>query len=255
MPPLAERAIAVQNVTTYAAHPVAEFTFALLLTVARNIYPAYNRLREGGVFSTRGLGGFNLSGKTLGVLGTGRIGRTVIGIARGFGMRIIATDAKPDTAFAVANEVTYVPFDELLAQSDIITIHVPALPETFHMLGAAEFARMKKGVVVINTARGDVIDTRALVAAVRNGTVRGAGLDVLEQERALTDEPGALVGSAAETDFSVLTANHILIDMPNVIVTPHIAYETTEAIQEISRVTAETISAFGAGTLEHSLTT
>jgi len=243
----ASKGIKAGNVTTYAAHPVAEFTFALMLAVTRRIYPAYERLREGTAFDTRGLGGFNLYGKTLGVLGTGRIGRNVIGIGKGFGMRVLAYDPKPDTALAAGDGFTYADADDVIAQADIITLHMPYLPATHHFLNKERFAKMKKGVIIVNTARGEVMDTHALVAALRDGTVWGAGLDVLEQERELKEEVEALTTDKPGVDYELLTANHILIDMPNVVVTPHIAFETAEAMEEISRVTAETISNFIAG--------
>lgn len=241
------KGIRAGNVTTYAAHPVAEFTFALMLAVMRRIYPAYERLREGTQFDVRGLGGFNLYGKTLGVLGTGRIGRNVIAIAKGFGMRILAYDPKPDTALAAGDGFSYAAADDVISQADVITLHMPYVPDTHHFLNAERFGKMKKGVVIINTARGEVMDTHALVAALRDGTVWGAGLDVLEEERNLKEEVDALVTDKPDVDYELLTANHILIDMPNVVVTPHIAFETAEAMQEIARVTAETITNFIAG--------
>jgi D-lactate dehydrogenase len=238
--------IKVNNVTTYAAHPVAEFTFALLLAVMRKIVPACNQLREGTDFEQRGLMGFNLFSKTIGVIGTGRIGRNVIGIAKGFGMNPIAYDTMSDAAFATESNFQYVSLDELLAQSDVITLHVPYMKETHHLIGAAQFTKMKKGVVIINTARGEIMDTTSLVAALRDGTVWGAGLDVLEEERELKEE-GEMLTTDKNVDYRILAADHHLIDLPNVIVTPHIAFETHEAMEEINRVTAETISNFIAG--------
>ncbi len=242
------KGIHVANVTTYAAHPVAEFTFALLLTVTRRIYPAYNQLREGTDYDIRGLKGFNLFGKTIGIAGTGRIGRNVVTIARGFGMHVLAFDTMPDAAFAAQQGFEYVPFDRLIAESDIVSLHVPYTKETHHLLNGAMFAKMKKGAILINTARGELIDTHALVAAVQDGTVWGAGLDVLEEERAFKEERGAVAANKEGIDYRLLTANHILIDMPNVIVTPHIAFETAEAMQEIERVTAKSITDFILGT-------
>ncbi len=242
------KGIPVVNVTTYAAHPVAEFTFALLLCVTRRIYHAYNQLREGTDYDIRGLGGFNLFGKTIGVAGTGRIGRNVVTIARGFGMNVIAFDAAPDAAFAAEQGFEYVPLDQLVSQSDIISVHVPYNKETHHLFNAEMFAQMKKGVILINTARGEIIDTHALVAALQDGTIWGAGLDVLEEERAFKEERAAVAGNKEGIDYRLLTANHILIDMPNVIVTPHIAFETAEAMQEIRRVTAKAITDFINGT-------
>lgn len=241
------KGIAVGNVTTYASHPVAEFTFALLLCVMRRIYPAYNQLREGTDFNQRGLSGFNLYGKTLGVVGTGRIGRNVASIGRGFGMRVLAFDMKPDQALATHEGFTYLPLEQVLAQSDVVTLHVPYMKETHHLIDAAAFAKMKKGVVLINTARGEIVDTHALVAALRDGTLWGAGLDVLEEERALKEEADMLAKKKPDVDYELLTANHVLIDLPNVVVTPHIAFETAEAMAEITRVTAQTILNFVSG--------
>jgi D-lactate dehydrogenase len=241
------KGIKVGNVTTYASHPVAEFTFALLLCVTRRIYPAYNQLREGTDFNQRGLGGFNLFGKTFGVIGTGRIGRNVIAIGKAFGMEVVAFDTKPDEQFAIEQKFQYVTLDELLTRSDIVTVHVPYMKETHHLINAAAFGKMKKGVIFVNTARGEIVDTHALVAAIRNGTVWGAGLDVLEEERALKEEADVVATDRPGVDYELLTANHVLIDMPNVVVTPHIAFETAEAMQEISRVTSQTISNFLTG--------
>jgi len=242
------KAINVINVTTYAAHPVAEFTFALMLCVTRRIYHAYNQLREGTDYNIRDLGGFNLFGKTLGVAGTGRIGRNVVTIARGFGMNVLAFDAMPDASFAAERGFTYTTLEALVEQSDIISLHLPYTKETHHILNAALFAKIKKGAILINTARGELIDTRALVAALQNGTLWGAGLDVLEEERAFKEERGVVAGNKEGVDYRLLTANHILIDMPNVIVTPHIAFETAEAMWEIERVIAKAITDFINGT-------
>ncbi len=241
------RGIHVNNVQTYASHPVAEFTYALMLAVIRKIYPGYNQLREGTDFDQRGLSGFNLYGKTLGVIGTGRIGKNVALIAKGFSMKVLAFDAFPDEKFAAEAGLTYLPLNDVLAQSDIVTVHVPYSKETHHLINAEAFGHMKKGVVFINDARGEIVDTHALVAALRDGTVWGAGLDVLEAERHLREEVADIAEKKEGIDYSLLTANHILIDMPNVVITPHIAFETAEALQEIDRVTAETISNYIAG--------
>lgn len=241
------KGINVVNVTTYASHPVAEFTFALLLCVMRRIYPAYNQLREGTNFDIRALGGFNLFGKTLGVIGTGRIGRNVLAIGRGFGMNVLAFDTMPDAAFAAEHQCAYVPLEQLAEQSDIISVHVPYTDQTHHMINAELFAKMKKGVIFINTARGEIVDTHALVAALRDGTVWGAGLDVLEEERPFHRERELIAENKTDVNYELLTANHVLIDLPNVVVTPHIAFETKEAMQEITRATGEAISNYVAG--------
>ncbi|HXK36300.1 MAG TPA: NAD(P)-dependent oxidoreductase [Candidatus Paceibacterota bacterium] len=239
------RGMKVRNVTTYAAHPVAEFTFALLLAVARHLYPASEQMREASDFSNVQFVGKDLIGATLGVVGTGRIGREVVKIAKGFSMQVIAHDALPDAAFATDIGFRYVPMDELLATSDVITLHVPALPETVHMIDATAFGKMKKGSILINTSRGEVIDTPALVAALKDGTLWGAGLDVLEAERELADKADALQKGATSL-YRTLVADNALLDLPNVIVTPHMAYNTEKSRIEIMRATAQSIGDWAA---------
>jgi D-lactate dehydrogenase len=241
------KGIAVSNVQTYASHPVAEFTYALMLSVIRKIYQGNSHLREGTDFDQHGLSGFNLFGKTLGIVGTGRIGKNVATIAKGFGMKVIAFDVFPDEKFATEVGLTYLPLNDVVSQADIVTVHTPYSKETHHLIDADKFSRMKKGVVFINDARGEIVDTHALVAALKDGTVWGAGLDVLEDERELREEADNIATQKPGVNYELLTANHILIDMPNVVVTPHIAFETAEALQEIDRVTAEAISNFIAG--------
>ncbi len=236
------KGIPTANVPSYGAHTVAEFAFGLMLMLSRKLYPAYHQLREGTDFTQRTLQGFDLYGKTLGVIGTGRIGKNVIAIAHGFGMEILAFDAYPDASLAQTATFAYVPLEQLLARSDVVTVHVPATPETHHLMGAVQFGMMKKGALFINTARGDIVDTPALIAALRDGTVGGAGLDVLEGEHALMSEFELLSGESTHpVDFRQLAADHLLIDLPNVVVTPHVAFNTREAMQEIMRVTAEAI--------------
>ena len=247
VPYATSKKIRVTNVTTYASHPVAEFTFALLLTVTRHIYHAYNQLREGTNFDIRGLKGSTVFGKTLGVVGTGRIGRNVATIAKGFGMNVALFDVKPDPALATQLSAPYLPLEQLVAQSDFISLHVPYTKATHHLFDARMFSKIKEGAVLINTARGEIIDTHALIAALRDGTVKAAGLDVLEAERQLHNEAAQAAANTPDIDYALIAANHVLIDLPNVIVTPHIAFETEEAMHEISRVTAQAIGMFIAG--------
>lgn len=242
------KGIKIGNVTTYASHPVAEFTIALMLNVVRKIYPAYEQLREGTSFDIRSLQGITLFEKTLGVVGTGRIGRQVISIAKGFGMNIVAFDAFPNEEFAQQIGFAYTTLEDLLAQADIVTLHVPYMWDTHHLMNTDAFMRMKKGVYLINTARGEIVDSKALLAALEDGTLAGAGLDVLEQERALKEEREVVLQDRPDVDHELNTTNHILIDHPNVVVTPHIAFSTKAALQEIERVTAQTISNFISGT-------
>lgn len=232
------KGIAVANVPKYGAHTVAEFAFALLLAVSRRIIDAVEQVREQHDFTVQKLGGFDLFGKTIGVLGTGAIGRNVVGIARGFGMNVLMFDKFPNESL-VGEGAKYVSMDELLSQSDVITVHVPMMPENYHLLGAEQFAAMKKGVIVINTARGDLVDGKALCEAIDNGTVAGAGIDVLEGERSLRDELELVRGDQGADALKNVIADHVLLTHPKVIFTPHIAFNSKEAYHEILSVSAQ----------------
>jgi D-lactate dehydrogenase len=243
------RGITVSNVPAYGEATVAEYTFALLLALSRKICLGYHQVRESGSFSVTNLRGFDLEGKTLGVVGTGRIGRHVMRIARGFGLKILANDAHPDKKFAETIGVSYLTLPELLAQSDIVTLHVPAIPATEHLLNTTTFAQMKRGAILLNTSRGSVVDTQALVLALRSGQVAGAALDVLEEEGVIRDELDLLVaGHPEEHNLKTVLANHVLIDLPNVIVTPHNAFNTAEALQRILDTTLDNLRGLIAGT-------
>lgn len=241
------RGIAVANVPHYGENTVAEHVFALLLGLSHRLPEAVARARSGH-FSPEGLSGFDLSEKTFGVIGTGNIGRHAIRIAKGFAMKVIANDAWPDAKLAEEMGFRYVPFDELLATADIMTLHVPATPETDNLLSEAVFARMKHGMVIINTSRGSLIDTSALIRALRENRVAGAGLDVLPEEPLIREEAQLISTSfSSEHDLRNLVANHVLLNMPNVIVTPHSAFNTREAIWRIVETTVENIDAFLSG--------
>jgi D-lactate dehydrogenase len=195
---------------------------------------------KAGNWGTETLEGFNLEGKALGIIGTGRIGQHVARIVSGLSMRVLAFDAFPNEQKAAELGFVYVPLSELLTNSDIVTLHVPATPETHHLLNAQTIAQMKSGAIVINTSRGDVIDTEALHEALLSGKIAGAGLDVLEGEHDLRNGKNS---AAAQ-----------LIGLPTVTVTPHIAFDTREAKAEIVRVTLENISAYIAGHPQNTLT-
>lgn len=242
-----ERGIAVVNVPRYGARTVAEFAFALILTLSRRIFDAFYQVREEGSFKTGSLEGFDLFGKTIGVVGTGAIGRTVVGIAQGFGMKVLMFDVYPNAQLQ-GESATYVSMDELLAQSDIVTLHVPYTPENHHLLGRDAFSKIKKGAFVINTARGELVDTEALLDALKNGAVAGAGLDVLEGERALKDEMELVKGIETINELKMIIRDHVLIDTPRVVITPHIAFFSREAYREILSVSAGNIASFAAGT-------
>jgi D-lactate dehydrogenase len=243
------KGIVTSNVPSYGENTVAEHAFGLLLSVSRKIYQSFDRIRETGSFNQEGLQGFDLKGKTIGVVGTGRIGQYSIKIANGFGMNVIAYDAFPKSGLDAELNFKYVSFEELLKTSDVITLHVPLLPETTHMINQETLKLVKKGCILINTARGAVIDTTALIEALNNGNLGGAGLDVLEEEVPTQDERQFLLyGRPEEHDLKIILENHVLIDMDNVVLTPHNAFNTKEALQRILNTTAENISQFIAGT-------
>lgn len=243
----ATHGIRIANVPSYGENTVAEHVFALLLAISHRLPEAIARTRSGN-FSPEGLQGFDLAGKTMGVVGTGNIGRHVLRIAKGFAMDIIAYDIKPDCQFACQLGFRYVGLDELWSRSDIVTLHVPATAESHHLLRAETVARMKDGVIVINTARGSLIDPAALIEGLRSGKIAGAGLDVLPDEPMIREE-AELISSIFQNrhDLRGLVADHILIHLPNVIVTPHSAFNTREAVHRIALTTASNIAAFLSG--------
>ena len=225
------KGIKVCNVPAYGSETVAEFVFALILTLSRKVREAASALKENGDFSIpKGVQGFDLNNKTLGVIGTGKIGKNVVHIARGFGMNVIAYDLYPDLEFAKANNFIYKSLTEVLSQSDIVTLHAPYTKENHHLINKDNISKMKKGIYFINTARGELVETEALVSALRDGVIAGAGLDVLEGER----------GFKKGDDIPML-------DMPNVIMTPHIAFNTKEAEARIIQTTIDNIKGFISG--------
>ncbi|MFH1769268.1 MAG: NAD(P)-dependent oxidoreductase [Parcubacteria group bacterium] len=239
-----EKGITVCSVPGYGSYSVAEHTFALMLTVSRKIFDAYHQVREDGDFRIKELQGFDLVGKTLGVVGVGKIGKNVVRIAKGFGMNVIASDPYPDEEFAKETGIKYMTFKELLEQSDIVTFHAPYMKETHHMLNKEMIGYMKKGAYVINAARGGLIDTSAFVEALQSGYIAGAGLDVLEEERELKEEAELTSGDLAINELKTLIQDHILIDMPNVVITPHIGSHSIESDMARFKITAENIKAF-----------
>lgn len=238
-----ERNIVVSNVPSYGANTVAEHTFALLLSLSRNIYQARERTLRND-FSFHGLQGFDLMGKILGVIGTGQIGRHVIRIAKGFEMRVLAYDPHQDAALSEQLGFEYVSLDALLVHSDVISLHCPLTVETQHLIGTQAFMKMKKGVYLINTARGGLIDTAALLGALDAGIVAGAGLDVLEEEEAVREERELLSGRFDGRKLQAVLRNHVLAQHERVIITPHIAFNSREAVERILQTTLENIAAY-----------
>ncbi len=233
LPAARELGLAVVRVPAYSPHAVAEHTVALLLTLNRKIHRAFNRVRELN-FSLTGLVGFDLHGKTVGIIGTGKIGRITAQIFRGFGSEVLAHDPFPAPDWATEYGIRYVDRDTLLAASDIVSLHVPLLPETLQLLNAQTLAQMKPGVFIINTSRGKLIDTSALIAALKAGRIGGVALDVYEEEEGIFFED--LSGQVLHDDELSL-----LLNFPNVLITAHQAFLTHEALSEIARVTTANI--------------
>ena len=243
-----KRGIIVSNVPAYGANTVAEHTFALLLNLSRRIYESYNRVLEEGKFSSDGLRGFDLKRKTIGVIGTGNIGAHVIKMAYGFNMNIVAFDIKKNEKMEKEFGVNYVEFDELLSQSDIITLHAPYNEHTHHMINMNNVNKIKPGAYLINTARGGLVETGALVYALEEKILEGAGLDVLEEEGYMIDDTELLFGEHPNPErLRILLANQYLIDHPSVLITPHNAFNTKEAISRIIDTSIENIQAFEKG--------
>lgn len=243
------RGISVSSVPAYGENTVAEFAFGLLLMVSRKLYDCVKKVRDEGLFSQAGLRGFDLKGKTIGILGTGRIGVHMIKMAKGFDMKVIAWDAFPKESLAQELGFSYVSsFDDLLAQSDVVSIHLPYMKETHHILNVSNIGTMKKGSVLINSARGGLVETEALVKGLREGTLLGIGLDVLEEEAFIEDETKLLFAPHPnEASLKVTLANHYLIEHPRAIIAPHNAFNTEEAIKRILDTTVENVTAFGHG--------
>jgi len=247
------RGVAVCNVPTYGTNTVAEHVFGLLLMISHRLEEAVDRTRKG-EFSARGLQGFDLFGKTLGIIGTGDIGMATIRIANGFCMRVLAYDIAPDHEAARKLGFGYVELDALLQESDIVSLHIPATPATRHFLSRDQFTRMKDGAILINTARGDVVDVRALARALVEGKIAAAGLDVLPEEPTIREELEVLRSVyEREHDLATLLADQILVRMKNVVVTPHSAFYTREAIQRILDTTVANIRAFAGGKIQNAV--
>lgn len=243
-----KRGITVCTVPSYGVHTVAEFAFALILSLSRNICDAYGRVRETGSFSQKGLRGFDLLGKTIGVVGTGHIGMFAIQMAKGFSMNVLAFDAFPKEGLDKELGFTYVPFNELLNKSDIVTLHVPYNPHTHHLINKDNIHEFKKGAYLINTARGAVVDTEALVEGFMDKTLAGAGLDVLEEEGDMQDETRLFsLPHPQEEELKITLANHYLINHPRVIMTGHIAFDTQEAVERILNTNYENLATFAKG--------
>jgi len=248
-----ERSITVCNVPTYGENTVAEHTFSLILNLSRNVHKSYLRTLQND-FRIEDLRGFDLKGKTLGVIGAGHIGLHVIKIAKGFGMHVLAYDPKPNQFIADILHFTYAPVDEICAQSDIITLHVPLLDQTRHLINHESIAKMKDGVIIINTSRGGVIDTEALYEGLKNGKIKGAGLDVIEDEKLVMEEAQLHHVSPEKQNWKSLVENLEILRMPNVVFTPHNAFNSQEALERILDTTIGNLKAAAEGKVINAVT-
>ncbi|HOW27726.1 MAG TPA: hydroxyacid dehydrogenase [Elusimicrobiota bacterium] len=247
-----KKKIVVSNVPHYGENTVAEHTFALILGLSRRTRQAYIKALRSD-YSLDGLQGFDLQGKTLGVIGTGRIGLRVVRIAGGFGMNVLAYDAFPNSLIAETLNFKYVPLERLLSDSDIVTLHAPYTPQTHHLIHRENIGLMKKGAILINTARGALVDTEALTLALDKGWLSGAGLDVLEGEDLVKEERQILSHQYSNEKLRTLLQTHILRNRDNVIITPHVAFNSRESFMRILQTTMTNILAFRAGRPENTV--
>lgn len=246
------KGITVCNVPSYGSRTVAEFTFALMLGLSRKVFQAVEQVKLKNDWDTSHFEGFNLQGKTLGIIGTGRIGLNVAQIAKGFDMQIIAHDAFPNEKKAQEIGFQYMSMDELLASSDIVTLHVPSSKDTYHLINTTNITSFKKGSLLINTSRGEVIDPEAILLGLQQGILSGVGLDVLDGEHELKEE--VMLGAIHQDKMKVLLEDHILMNHPNVIITPHIAFNAREARHDIISTTVQNINSFLSGKPENVVT-
>ncbi len=234
-----ELEITVCNVPEYSSNTVAEHTFALILSISRKIYDAINKVKEGS-FDHEGLRGFDLKEKTLGIIGTGSIGLNVIRMANGFQMNVLAYDPYPNHEESKELGFEYVELDELLRNSDIVSLHCPLNRHTEHMISKEEFDIMDK-VVLINTSRGGLVDTESLIKALDDGSVEFAGLDVLEDECGLSDDIDYLGEMEEKCDLQTILHDHILIKREDVVITPHNGFNSDEAITRLVETTIDNL--------------
>ncbi len=238
-----ERGIAVVNVPTYGDNTVAEHAFGLILALTRKIHRCYERTIRGD-FSMDGLRGIDLKGKTFGSIGTGSIARNALRIARGFDMRCLGYDIQPDRDAARRIGFEYVDLDELLGASDVVSLHVPHNEHTHHMIDAEALGKMKRGALLVNTARGGIVDPQALLESLQEGHLGGAALDVLEAEKTIREEAEILSGAYEVNNLRAIVQNHALLRLPNVIITPHVAFNSEEAVERILQTTVDNVHAF-----------
>jgi len=243
-----DKGIFVCSVPHYGENTVAEFAFALMLNISRKLMQSVTRVRSGS-FDFTGLRGFDLAGRKIGLLGFGNIGQKFAKMCKGFEMEVISYDVFADqpNMQEKAKEigVTFMDLNSVLTQADVISLHLPLLPQTKYILNQEAFEKMKKGVIIINTSRGELIDNTALLEAINTRKVIGAGLDVLEGETMIKDEVELLHNRDKEKyNMEVMLESHILINHPHVFVTPHNAFNTQDALERILNTTIQNILNF-----------
>ncbi|MBI1937824.1 MAG: hydroxyacid dehydrogenase [Ignavibacteriales bacterium] len=238
-----KKKISVCNVPYYGENTVAEHTFALILALSRNIHKAYVRSQQSN-FSLDGLRGFDLRGKTLGVIGAGSIGVHVMKIAKGFGMKVVAYDVKKNHMLEELLDFKYVDLNTLLSASDIITLHCPYNEKTHHLINMNNISKIKKGALFVNTARNGIIEPAALYYAIDRGIFSGAGLDVFEGEELLKEENQMLTKNVPLENVEALLKRNLLLRRENIILTPHMAFDSQEAVERILDTTVENINSF-----------
>lgn len=236
--------IDVYNVPYYGENTVAEHTFALILSLSRKVHKSYMRTLKDD-FSIEGLRGFDLKGKTIGIIGGGHIGLHVARMAKGFSMNILVFDINEDKFLSEVIGFDYAAMDELLKKSDIISLHVPHNKHTHHLIDKKTLKKMKKGAILINTSRGGIVDTDALLYGLEKGMIGGAGLDVIEGEELIKEEHELLHKTDNTEKWKTIVRDHKIFDMGNVVFTPHNAFNSREAVNRILDVTIENIKASG----------
>jgi len=241
-----KRGILVCNVPSYGENTIAQHTLTLILALGHHLFESVKRVKEGG-YGWEGLRGFDLKSKTIGLIGTGHIGMSLIRMLNGFDATIIAYDKTPDKKLEKKHGFTYVTYPALLRRSDIVSLHVPLCAPTHHMINMAEIKKMKKGVYIINTARGGLIDAEALVWGLENGRVAGAGLDVLEYEAYLKNPEKLFEKDTTKEIERITLMNNILVDHPRTIITPHNAFNNEGALNRIMEATAKNVIAHSIG--------
>ncbi len=247
------RSIPIVTVPSYGEHTVAEYAFGLLLSLTRKLPQALESAHQGSRSHSE-LQGMDLFGRTFGVIGAGKIGKNTARLAKGFGMNVIAYDPFPDAKSASEIAFEYKPLEEVLAQSDVISLHVPYTPENHHLINAERLKTLKPTAILINTARGELVDTKALVECVTNGNLGGVALDVIESEQLISPLEELALLRADQVDQNLLMHSveiGVLKEQPNVLITSHNAFNTKEAIGRINQTTADNIRAYLNGQLQN----